>query len=156
MKPIKTLLTTSLAVASFSSFGQDPVWDANTVVLTQRPLADGVFAYYPKNAKKLGKKGFPVATSGGFIVGDSGVLIIDTMLNKRLNSQVQSFVAEHSKPPKIYAVNTSYHGNHSYENMYLPESPPTIQHEVNKGYRDSNIKAEPKLKRRRKGGRAGD
>ncbi|PKF81349.1 MBL fold metallo-hydrolase [Vibrio sp. vnigr-6D03] len=142
MKPIKTLLTTSLAVASFSSFGQDPVWDANTVVLTQEPLADGVFAYYPENAKKLEKKGFPVATSGGFIVGDSGVLIIDTMLNKRLNSQVQSFVAEHSKAPKIYAVNTSYHGDHSYGNMYLPESATIIQHEVSKGYVDSHFKAD--------------
>jgi len=86
------------------------------------------FAYYPSDAKELEKQGKPVATSGGFIAGEKGVLVIDTMLNERLNKQVQKIVKQKSGKPIVYAVNTSSHGDHSYGNMYLPEEADIIHH----------------------------
>jgi glyoxylase-like metal-dependent hydrolase (beta-lactamase superfamily II) len=120
---IKKTISIAFATAALFSlttvYAQEPVWDANKVELVSEKLDDGVFAYYPSDAKELEKQGKPVATSGGFIVGDKGVLIIDTMLNQRLNTQVQKMVQKETGKPIIFAVNTSFHGDHSYGNMYL-------------------------------------
>jgi len=105
-------------------------------------LTDGVFAYYPSDAKELEKQGKPVATSGGFIVGENGVLVIDTLLNERLNTQVQDIVKQKAGKPIVYAVNTSAHGDHSYGNMYLPEETIIIQHSNTKAYIDGHFKAD--------------
>ncbi|WP_232312633.1 MBL fold metallo-hydrolase [Enterovibrio coralii] len=90
----KTIIALSMITATFSAasvLANDPVWDANKVQLVSEKLGEGVYAYYPSDAKQLEQKGLPVATSGGFVVGDKGVLIIDTMLNERLNQQVQAW-----------------------------------------------------------------
>ena len=140
----KTLAALTMA-ALFSAptlFAKEPVWDANTVVLTSEKLSEGVFAYYPEGATKMQAQGKPVATSGGFIVGDKGVLIIDTMLNKRLNKQVQDMVKDKAGKLIKYAVNTSAHGDHSYGNMYLPKSTIIIQHANTQKYVSKNFKAD--------------
>lgn len=133
-----------VAVMGFMNiaYAQEPVWDANTVELISEKLDAGVFAYYENNAKELEKQGKPVATSGGFIVGDKGVLIIDTMLNKRLNMQMQNLVAKATNKPIIFAVNTSFHGDHSYGNMYLPKDTVVIQHSHTKDYVVEHFKAD--------------
>ena len=120
----------------------EPVWDGNKVVLESEKLAKGIYAYYPTNAKEFEKKGLPVATSGGFIVGSKGVLMIDTMLNKRLNKQAQKLVKKATKKPILYAVNTSFHGDHSYGNMYLPKETKIIQHINTKKYIDQHFVAD--------------
>lgn len=125
-----------------NAHAQEPVWDGNKVILVSEKLAEGVFAYYPSDAKELEKQGKPVATSGGFIIGDKGVLIIDTMLNKRLNQQVQDLVKKETKKSVLYAVNTSFHGDHSYGNMYLPKNTMVIQHAYTKDYVDKHFKAD--------------
>ncbi|MBE1275889.1 MBL fold metallo-hydrolase [Enterovibrio baiacu] len=132
------LLSTAVFGASMAT-ANEPVWDANKVQLISEKLDDGVYAYYPSDAKELESKGLPVATSGGFIVGDKGVLIIDTMLNKRLNMQVQGMVKAEANKPIIYAVNTSSHGDHSYGNMYLPKETKIIQHQETQDYIDTHF-----------------
>lgn len=143
---IKKHMSTAFALAAvFALSGvsaQEPVWDGNKVELVSEKLDDGVFAYYPSDAKELEKLGKPVATSGGFIVGDKGVMIIDTMLNQRLNAQVQKMVKIKADKPITFAVNTSFHGDHSYGNMYLPESTTIIQHSNAKQYIDKHFKAD--------------
>ncbi len=129
-----------LHTATINVMAQEPVWDGNTVVLISEELASGVYAYYPSNAHDFASQGKPIATSGGFIVGDNGVLIIDTMLNQRLNQQVQNMVREVTDKPITYAVNTSYHGDHSYGNMYLPQSTQIIQHINTRNYIDNYFK----------------
>ncbi len=118
---------------------QEPVWDGNKVELRSEKLDDGVFAYYPSDAKELESQGRPVATSGGFVVGEKGVLIIDTMLNKRLNMQVQALVSKETDKPIAFALNTSFHGDHSYGNMYLPDETVIIQHANTKKYVDAHF-----------------
>ncbi len=118
---------------------QEPVWDANKVVMTSEKLADGVYAYYSSEAKAKESKGLPVATSGGFVVGEKGVLMIDTMLNRRLHEQVKALIRKETDKPISFAVNTSFHGDHSYGNMYLLKSTNIIQHVVTKNYIDSHF-----------------
>ncbi|TNG01420.1 MAG: MBL fold metallo-hydrolase [Gammaproteobacteria bacterium] len=120
----------------------EPVWDGNTVVLMSEGLADGVYAYYPNDAKDKTPQGLPIATSGGFIIGERGVLVIDTMLNQRLLEQVLELVRSVTDLPIRYAINTSYHGDHSYGNMYLPADTTIIQHMQTKAYVDDHFKAD--------------
>lgn len=141
-KTVGTLISAVALLVITGVYANEPVWDGNKVVMIAEKLDDGVYAYYPSDAKELEKQGKPVATSGGFVVGDKGVLIIDTMLNERLNAQVQKIVADKAGKPIIYAVNTSFHGDHSYGNMYLPEGTRIIQHSVTQEYIDQHFKAD--------------
>lgn len=153
-KKVLSLAASLLTLSALTStvLANDPVWDGNTVILGSERLAEGVYAYYPNNAKEFEQKGLPVATSGGFIVGDKGVLVIDTMLNQRLNTQMQKLVsnatetirgstqrATKTSAPILYAVNTSFHGDHSYGNMYLPKETMIIQHVNAKKYIDEHF-----------------
>lgn len=140
MKILPLLLLNLGLITVVNAAESEPVWDGNKVVLVSEMLAEGVYAYYPDDAKELEKKGLPVATSGGFIVGEKGVLMIDTMLNKRLSMQAQQLIKKASNKPILYALNTSYHGDHSYGNMYLPKGTKIIQHVNAKKYIDKNFK----------------
>ncbi|NJN52173.1 MAG: MBL fold metallo-hydrolase [Gammaproteobacteria bacterium] len=117
----------------------EPVWDGNKVEMRSETLAPGVYAYYAKDAAALNAKGGAAATSGGLIVGSKGVLLIETMLNKRLNSQVLALTSKNTSLPITYAVNTSAHGDHSYGNMYLPASTKIVQHVRTRQYVDTHL-----------------
>lgn len=119
-----------------------PIWDANTVNLKSQKLADQVFAIYDTRAAEGVPKGIPMATSSGFIIGQKGVLVIDTMLNQRLNQQVQDLIRAETDLPIVYAINTSYHGDHMYGNMYLPASTQIIQHQKAKSYMQEHLAAD--------------
>jgi glyoxylase-like metal-dependent hydrolase (beta-lactamase superfamily II) len=112
----------------------EPIWDGNKVEMVSEKLGDGVFAYYASNAKELNVKGGAAATSSGLIVGTKGALLIDTLLNKRLNAQIQALSQKLGRKPILYAVNTSSHGDHTYGNMYLPANTVIIQHEQTRRY----------------------
>ena len=113
------------------------VWDAGAVQLEYHKLAPGVYAYYPTDAKEKNPKGSPVATAGGFVVGDDAVLIVESMVNKRLTEQVLGFVKEVTDKPIRYLVNTSYHGDHSYGNYVVPKSVSIIQHRKTKEFMEN-------------------
>lgn len=121
------ILASTIAVTALA---QEPVWDANTVVLKSQKLAKGVYAVIPKGAAEMADKGNPIATTSGFVIGSESVLVIDTMLNERLNTQLFELIKAETKLPVRYAVNTSYHGDHSYGNQYLPKETLIIQHRV--------------------------
>ncbi|KQV90611.1 polyketide cyclase [Massilia sp. Root351] len=119
--------------------GAEPIWDGNQVDMVSEKLADGVYAYYASNAKELNAKGGAAATSGGLVVGAKGALLVDTMLNKRLNSQVQALSRRLGHKPILYAVNTSSHGDHTYGNMYLPAQTIIIQHAQTRSYLSGHL-----------------
>ncbi len=126
---MQSILAVALALSfSNSAIAAEPVWDANKVEMQAEKLADGVFAIYPSHSAELNAKGGAAATSGGLIAGSKGVLMIETMLNKRLNQQVQALNKKLLGKPIIFAVNTSAHGDHSFGNMYLPASTRIVQH----------------------------
>jgi len=128
-----TLLAASPARAD------EPVWDGNKVQMRSETLAPGVHAYYPADAAELNAKGGAAATSAGLIVGTKGALLIETMLNKRLNAQVVELSRKHTTLPILYAVNTSAHGDHAYGNMYMPASTRIVQHVNTKTYVDMRL-----------------
>lgn len=113
------------------------IWDAGAVQLEYHKVAPGVYVYHPIDAKEKNSKGYPVATSGGFVVGDESVLVVESMVNKRLAEQVISFVKEVTDKPIRYLVNTSYHGDHSYGNYVFPKSVSIIQHRKTKEFMDN-------------------
>jgi glyoxylase-like metal-dependent hydrolase (beta-lactamase superfamily II) len=117
-----------------TALAQEPVWDGNKVVLETQKLAEGVYAVIPSDAGALAPKGYPVATTGGFVIGKNGVLVVESMLNQRLNDQLFDLIAAETDKPVRYLVNTSFHGDHSYGNMYVPENINIIQHEVTANY----------------------
>lgn len=134
------LLTAGLGLASFgNATAAEPIWDGNKVQMQSEKLADGVFAYYASDARELNAKGGAAATSGGLIVGTKGALLIETMLNKRMNQQVQDLSRKLGGKPPIYAVNTSAHGDHSFGNMFLPASTRIVQHANTRTYIDKHL-----------------
>jgi glyoxylase-like metal-dependent hydrolase (beta-lactamase superfamily II) len=104
-------------------------WTPNAVTLISEKVADNVFAVYDANAADYSPAGFPLATSGGFVIGDDGVLLVETMINRRLLCQVYDLVRAETDLPVLYAVNTSHHGDHSYGNAFLPDEVEVVQHE---------------------------
>jgi cyclase len=117
----------------------EPIWDGNKVQMVSETLGEGVFAYYADNARELNAKGGAAATSGGLIVGSKGALLVETMLNKRLNGQVQALSRKLGGKPILYAVNTSAHGDHGFGNMYMPASTMIVQHAQTRRYVDAHL-----------------
>lgn len=106
----------------------DVIWDPASVVLESYKVGKGVYAVVPKGAAETNAKGYPVATSGGFVVGDDSVLVIESMITKTLASQLITLVKQVTDKPIRYVVNTSYHGDHSYGNYVFPQSTSIMQH----------------------------
>jgi len=119
---------------TLQAHANDPVWDANTVNLAIKKIDNGVYTVYDDRAHDFGPKGLPLATSAGVIVGDKGVMLVETMINKRLHQQLMALVKTVTDKPVLYAVNTSFHGDHSYGNYLLDESVTLIQHENTQAY----------------------
>ena len=109
-------------------------WTPNAITLVSEEVADNVFAIYDANAEAYEPAGYPLATSSGFVIGDDGVLIVDTMINRQLLCQVVDLVREQTDKPVLYAVNTSYHGDHTYGNAFLPDDVQVVQHERTAAY----------------------
>lgn len=132
-------LCAALLLSTAGVFAAEPVWDGNKVAMVSEKLAPGVVAYYPHDARALNARGGAAATSSGLIVGTRGALLVDTMLNKRLNAQVLALARKSTPLPLLYAVNTSAHGDHSYGNMYLPAATRVIQSTNTRDYVDAHL-----------------
>jgi glyoxylase-like metal-dependent hydrolase (beta-lactamase superfamily II) len=109
-----------------------PIWDANKVTLGLHKVATDIYAIIPATAESETTKGIPQATTGGFIVGDKGVLLIEVMMTKRLYDQEVKLIRSVTDKPIIYAINTSDHGDHCFSNYLLPPSTRIIQNEFAK------------------------
>jgi glyoxylase-like metal-dependent hydrolase (beta-lactamase superfamily II) len=120
------------AVAQFPLPPHVPIWDANTVDLKLQKIAEGIYAILPTSAAQETTKGIPQATTGGFVIGEKGVLMIETMLTKRLFDQQIKLLRSVTNKPILFAVNTSDHGDHCFTNYLLPASTIIIQNEFAK------------------------
>jgi glyoxylase-like metal-dependent hydrolase (beta-lactamase superfamily II) len=109
-----------------------PIWDANKVTLGLHKVAADIYAIIPATAESETTKGIPQATTGGFIVGDKGVLLIEVMMTRRLYDQEVKLIRLVTDKPIIYAINTSDHGDHCFSNYLLPSSTRIIQNEFAK------------------------
>lgn len=142
---MKRLLYVLPLLCSFAAFAAEPIWDANKVNMVSEQLGPGVVAFYASNARALNASGGAAATSSGLIVGSRGALLVETMLNKRLNAQVMALARRATKLPISYAVNTSAHGDHSFGNMYLPAGTRVIQHANTKTFVEKSLDDDKKF-----------
>jgi glyoxylase-like metal-dependent hydrolase (beta-lactamase superfamily II) len=115
------------------------VWTPSSVVLTTKQVAPSVYAVYPDDSASKNAAGIPAATAGGFVVGDRGVLVVESMINRRLALQMLALVKRTTPKPILYVVNTSYHGDHSYGNQFFPRDAQVIQHVNTQAYIQSHF-----------------
>ncbi|MEE8517629.1 MAG: MBL fold metallo-hydrolase [Dehalococcoidia bacterium] len=76
-------------------------------------LASGVYAYIQADG----------ATDAGFIVDDSGVIVIDTLMTESLANGLLAAIRAVTDAPIRYIVNTHWHGDHVFGNAVLPPVP---------------------------------
>lgn len=90
---------------------------------TLNKVADGVYAAVAKN-------GGLATGNAGFVVGDEGVLIVDTFLTPGAVEDLIGVIAAETKQPIKYALNTHYHLDHTGGNQVLAaRGVPIIAHE---------------------------
>ena len=75
-------------------------------------VAEGVYA-------AIAKSGGLASGNAGFVVGDSGVLVVDTFLTPTAIEELIVEIQAQTKLPIRYAVNTHYHLDHTGGNQVL-------------------------------------
>jgi cyclase len=144
----KLIGSTLLVAAVLLSFGlplRSAPWNAMEINLTPRKLAEGVYALVSSTADTKNPAGIPEGTTGGIIVGEKGVLVIESMLNAKLANQVLDHVSRLTDKPIRYVVNTVYHGDHYYGNFLFPSSATIIMHSESKRYIDQKFEQDRKF-----------
>lgn len=68
-------------------------------------------------------------SNAGLIVGDNGVLLIDTWFTERRNEMLRAMVEATTSRPPTLLVNSHHHGDHVYGNGWFPEAT-VITHEA--------------------------
>jgi len=122
------------APAQFSSPNPSYAWTPNAIRLVSQRIANGVFAVYDSNAAQYSPSGIPLATSGGFVIGENGVLLVESMINRQLFCQMIGLVRAETDKPVTHVVNTSSHGDHSFGNTFLPPNVHVVQHQRTASY----------------------
>lgn len=63
------------------------------------------------------------ATNAGIIVGEEGVIAIDSLMTPSLATRLLSEIRNLSRAPIRYLVDTHYHGDHVFGNQYFVPAP---------------------------------
>ena len=132
------LLSAVIPVRSQSQ-SQGQGWNPMEITLTPRKLADGVYALVSSTADTKNPAGGAEATTSGIIVGEKGVLVIETMVNAKLANQVLDQVSRLTDKPIRYVVNTVHHGDHHYGNFLFPSSATIIMRPETKRHIDQEF-----------------
>src|SRR5438270_12628499 len=86
-------------------------------------VADGVYA-------AIAKSGGLASGNAGFIVGDGGVMIVDTFFTPAAIEELIAEIQKQTAQPIRYAVNTHYHLDHTGGNQVLTaRGVPIIAHD---------------------------
>lgn len=65
--------------------------------------------------------------NAGFVVGETGVAVIDAHISVAMGQQVLARVREVTDKPIRYLVNTNYHGDHTFGNCVFPPETLVVQ-----------------------------
>jgi len=126
-----------LALGTLSTGVHAKRWEPESLHLERIELAPNVYAVVDTLSEEWLKEGASAATSGGFIVGEKGVFVIESFVNARLAGQLLALINEVTRKPILYVVNTSYHGDHMYGNYLFPNAT-IINHEESRKYTEEH------------------
>lgn len=73
-------------------------------------VVEGVYAAIPR-------QGVPVGSNGAFVVGDDGVLVVDTHYRPSYARELIAEIAKVTSQPVRYVVNTHWHNDHTQGNQ---------------------------------------
>ncbi len=119
---IYSLAFVLIVVVSFSTSMQSTSLKAEDN-FTLNKVADGVYA-------AVAKPGGLAVGNAGFIVGDEGVLLVDTFYTPTAVNELIETIGTETKLPIKYAINTHYHLDHTGGNQVLAaKSIPIIGHD---------------------------
>ena len=96
-------ITLLLAVVAFVFAVRGPKAEDNFTLVK---VSDGVFA-------AVAKPGGLASGNAGFVVGDDGVLMVDTFFTPEAVEDLIAAIATETKQPLKYALNTHYHLDHT-------------------------------------------
>lgn len=119
----RTPIVTMIALALLSAVGvARPTLKAEDDFQLVK-VAEGIYA-------GIAKPGGLASGNAGFIVGDGGVLVVDTFLTPAAAEELVGEIAAQTKQPIKYAVNTHYHLDHTGGNQVFAErGVPIIAHD---------------------------
>ena len=110
--------------------GQGRPWDPAGMRMEARELAPGIYQVAASDVDEKDHTG----TNAGIIIGSRGVLVVESLINGDLASQLLAEIRKKTDLPIQYLVNTSFHGDHVYGNFAFPDSTEIIGHPVTKKY----------------------
>ena len=128
-------LCTMLALLSVGTYGQTTPPPANALPFTLKPLGHNVYAAID------GPKG-EAGANAGFVIGDDGVLVIDTFENEAAAKLLLAEIRKLTKLPIKFVVNTHYHLDHVAGNAVFKEAGAVIlaQRNVSTWIHTENLK----------------
>ncbi len=142
MKPHSLcLLLLCILFVPIVAMAQNSPWDPAKIHMVSRELAPGVFGVFADDVDKKDHTG----TNAGFVVGRNGVLVIESLVNGTLASELLGEIRKHTTLPIRYLVNTSYHGDHSYGNFLFPAETTIISHAKTKEFIDTKFEQDRKF-----------
>jgi glyoxylase-like metal-dependent hydrolase (beta-lactamase superfamily II) len=119
----------------FASKAQNASTPANTLPFTLKPLGHGVYAAIDDTKGDAG-------ANAGFVIGDDGVLVIDTFENEAAAKLLLAEIRKLTKLPIKFVVNTHYHLDHVAGNRVFQAAGAVILAEQSVFYwiHDENLK----------------
>ncbi len=145
MRKILFLFLIALLFSSVSQ-AQAPAASSDSLLFTLKPLGHNVYA-------AIDKPKSPAGSNAGFVIGDDGVVVIDTFEDAKAAEQLLSEIRKLTKLPVKFAINTHYHLDHVTGNGVFSQAGAVIVaqknvrawiHTENLKFFGANIKPEQK------------
>ena len=76
----------------------------------------------------------PNVDNTGFVVGENGVLVIDSHINIAMAKLIQKRIREVTDKPLLYLVNSNYHGDHTFGNCAFGIEVQIVQHKIRRNH----------------------
>ena len=120
---MKTLFLIVLLLACLAAVPKSGATTKAEDDFTLVKVGDGVYA-------AVAKSGGLASGNSGFIVGDDGILVVDTFFTPQAAEELIDSIGTETKQPIKYALNTHYHLDHSGGNqVFAGRSIPIIAHD---------------------------
>jgi cyclase len=111
MKITRIVFLLFLTAAAVAAFAQTP----ETLPFTLKPLGHGVYALLDDAKGDAG-------ANAGFVIGDNGVLVVDTFENEKAARSLLSEIRKLTPLPILFVVNTHYHLDHVAGNKIFQDA----------------------------------